>query len=55
MVSTYQYDNYSIKIFCNFFVKFDVLVVQNGVVVVQSDGKERQKSVVHVQICFFAS
>ena len=33
---------------------FDVLVVQNSVVVMQNNGKERQKSVLHVEICFFA-
>ena len=30
------------------------LVIQNGIVVVQNNGKERQKNVLHVQICFFA-
>ena len=49
---------------------FDVLVLQNGIVVVQNNGKERQKkraaranlfllirkkSVLHVQICIFAN
>ena len=29
------------------------LVVQNGIVVVQNNGNERQKSLLHVQICFF--
>ena len=33
--------------------KFEVLVVQNGIIVMQNNGKERQKSVLHVQICFF--
>ena len=31
------------------------LVVQSGIVVVQNNGKERQKRVLHVQICFFAN
>ena len=31
---------------------FDVLVVQNGIIVVQNIGKERQKRALHVQICF---
>ena len=51
--------------------KFEVLVVQNGIIVVQNNGKERQKkraacanflfllirekSVLNVQICFFAN
>ena len=35
--------------------KFDVLLAQNGIVVLQSNGKERQKSVVYGQICFFAN
>ena len=35
--------------------KFDVLVLQNSVVVVQNNDKERKKSVLHVQICFFAN
>ena len=51
--------------------KFEVLVVQNGIIVVQNNGKERQekraacanllffanykKRVLHVQICFFAN
>ena len=35
--------------------KFEVLVVQNSVVVVQNNGKEREKCVLHVQICFFAN
>ena len=33
--------------------KFDVYVVQDGIVVAQNNGKERQKSVLQVQICFF--
>ena len=32
-----------------------VLVVQNSVVVVQNNGKEREKCVLHVQICFFSN
>ena len=35
--------------------KFEVLVVQNSVVPVKNNGKERQKRVLHVQICFFAN
>ena len=35
--------------------KFDVLVVQNSIVVVQNNCKERQKSVLHVQICLFSN
>ena len=31
---------------------FDVLVVQNSVVAVKTRARERQKSVLHVQICF---
>ena len=38
---------------CNW--KFDVLVVQDSILVVQNNCKERQKSVLHVQICFFAN
>ena len=29
-------------------MKFDVLVVQNFIIVVQNNGKERQRSVLHV-------
>ena len=35
--------------------KFEVLVVQNSVVPVKNNCKERQKRVLHVQICFFAN
>ena len=44
------YDNSSKKQRVN--RKFDVLVVQNGIVGVQNNGKERQKSVLHVQMFF---
>ena len=35
--------------------KFDVLVIQKGILVVQNNSKERQKSALHLQICFFAN
>ena len=44
------YDNSSIKIITRTFY---VLAVQNGIVVVKNNGKERQKPVLHVQICYF--
>ena len=35
--------------------KFDILVIQKGIAVMQNNGKERQESMLHVQICFFAN
>ena len=35
------------------YQRFDVLVVQNGIVVLQNNCKERQKSVLHLNFFFF--
>ena len=37
----------------NVYQRFDVLVVQNGIVVLQNNCKERQKSVLHLNFFFF--
>ena len=35
--------------------KIYILVIQKGIVVVQNNGKERQKSLLYMQICCFAN
>ena len=48
------YDNSSIKIMCNQYVLRFSRTIRHCIVV-KNNGKERQKTVLHVQICFFAN